>query len=204
MTMNPAGERTSARAGAKTRLTIGSIARLVGLTTGVIALAAVSAIAAQSAAASKVALFQAVGSGAETISSGGCSPNPQCDPSDTCNCLTWSVALNGTSLGNSTFTANINLDLSVRSKNGTSGVCLTAGGFGRITPASGGAIYLNIAGNACDVADSGLLQFIGSYDVSGGKAPLTGPAGVGTLTFAVPDILATRSVSYVISGSLKK
>jgi len=180
--------------------TIAGLAMVALITTMVCLAIATPAVAA----AAKVALFQAVGSGTETISSGSCAPNPQCDPSDSCNCITWSVPLNGTTLGNSTFTANINLDLSVHSKNGTSGVCLTAGGFGRITPNSGGAVYLNIAGNACDVAQSGLLQFIGSYDVSGGKTPLTSPGGVGVLTFAVPDILATRSVSYVISGSLRK
>src|SRR5277367_1242329 len=176
-----------ARTIAKERRRIGSMIAGPIAIAGLAIAAIIIARPVGAASSSKVALFQAIGSGTETIRAGGCAPIPQCDPSDDCNCLTWSVALNGTTLGNSTFTANINLDLSVHSKNGASGVCLTAGGFGRITPASGGAISLNIAGNACDVANSGLLQFIGSDDVAGGKAPLTNPGGVGTLTFTVPD-----------------
>ncbi len=95
---------------------------------------------AASASAKPYLLFQAVGSGTETESSGACA-DVSC-PKTVCDCIIWTaLPFSSTALGNGTFTAHLNVD----TKNTTNlpttmGACAPMAGVGKLATGTGAAM----------------------------------------------------------------
>jgi hypothetical protein len=162
------------------------------------------ALPAASASSRPYVLFQAVGSGNETITAGSCA-DVSCQGSDTCNCVAWSVPFSTTGFSAGTFMAHLNLDTTNPSKLGPSGgICEQMAGFGKLSTSAGSTITLNIAGNACDVASIGKLQFSGAYTVTGGTGAFFDANGVGNATATMLNLLGTHRLAWTLIGTIHK
>lgn len=147
-------------------------------------------------------LFQAIGAGNETISSGSCA-DVQC--ADACNCITWSLPFSSSGFGAGTYAVHLNLDTTNQVKIGPSGgICEQAAGFGKLSTGAGASITLNIVGDVCDVASLGKLQFSGSYTVTGGTGPDADANGVGDATATMLNLIGTRKLAWTLIGTMRK
>lgn len=160
----------------------------------------------EAAAAKPYVLFQAVGTGNETDSSGSCA-DVDCPNADTCDCITWSaLPFSSTALGAGTFTAQLNLDLSSSSPiPSTGGACMPVAGVGKIATSTDNSMALNIAGTVCNVASpNSKLQFSGSYTVTGGIGSYTTSNGVGSATATMVNETGTHKVAWTLIGTISK
>jgi hypothetical protein len=165
-------------------------------------------IPAATASAKPYLLFQAVGTGTETDSSGGCS-DVECPSKVACDCIIWTtLPFSSTALGNGTFTAHLNLDLTSASQipiPTVNGECYAVAGVGKLSTSTNNAIALNIAGTACDVASpNSKLQFSGSYTVTGGIGSYATSNGVGNATATMANETGTYRVAWTLSGTISK
>ncbi len=165
------------------------------------------AMPAAVASAKPYLLFQAVGTGSETESSGACSGVP-CSNMGVCSCIIWSaLPFSSTALGNGTFTAHLNIDTDHTTNLPTSdGTCYQVAGVGKLSTGANAAMALNIAGTACDVASpNSKLQFSGSYTVTGGTGPYATTAnGVGNATATMAHQTGTHKVAWTLIGTIHK
>ena len=161
---------------------------------------------AAAASAKPYLLFQAVGTGNEIDSSGGCS-DVQCPNADNCDCIIWTkLPFSSTALGNGTFTAHLNIDTNHTTNLPTSnGACSQVAGVGNLSTGTNAGIALNIAGTACDVASpNSKLQFSGSYTVTGGTGPYATANGVGSATATMANATGTHKVAWALIGTISK
>ena len=161
--------------------------------------------AATSTAATYV-YFQAVGTGNETDSSGGC-PDVTCPSGHDCDCINWTaLPFSSTALGSGTFTAQLNLNLTDQSGTASiDGKCYPVAGVGKLSTGANAAMAINIAGTACDVASpNSKLQFSGSYTVTGGTGPYASSNGVGSATATMVDQTGTFRVAWTLIGTIHK
>jgi hypothetical protein len=156
--------------------------------------------------------FSATGRLTESLASGACANNPiaiSACSSVTCDALTLTGTVNGTSVGKST----LNICFTLFSS--SSGACLGNGlGIGTLTAATGDAVNLSFAGNLCinDENISTVTLFLTSnltYLVEGGTGKFLTETGTGNM--AVSTILVNPSGSPIpgtgqiaITGTLSK
>lgn len=166
------------------------------------------AMPAATATAKPYVLFQAVGTGTETDSSGACADVP-CGNNATCNCIIWmALPFSSTALGKGTFTAHLNVDISGKNTINlptTNGACAPMAGVGKLATGASAAMAINIAGQACDVASpNSKLQFLGSYTVTGGTGPYADANGVGSATATMANQTGTHKVAWSLIGTIHK
>ncbi|HTW88119.1 MAG TPA: hypothetical protein VMD75_08935 [Candidatus Binataceae bacterium] len=161
---------------------------------------------AAAAATKPYVLFEAVGTGNETESSGSCA-DVDCPTADTCDCVTWTaLPFSSTALGAGNFTAELNLDLSGSSSiPSIGGACVPAAGVGKIATSTDNSMALNIAGSVCNVASpNSKLQFSGSYTITGGIGSYTTSNGVGSATATMVNETGTHRVAWTLIGTISK
>ena len=148
---------------------------------------------AEAAAAKPFASFTGIGTGTYDDVGGPC-PGVICSSGDTCECLSITGAtLKASALGNATFAAKININLSSLTANGVScgmfcGFCDLATGPATITAANGDTVTLDLTTDFCVGFHKVNFEEEGGWTVVGATGKLAAAAGTGVITLTGAEL----------------
>jgi hypothetical protein len=137
--------------------------------------------------------FSMLGTATSTVDDGPCPGVTSCNSSnDGCNCLTFQGSLNGTQVGNATWTAMVTINTDDCPNTGTTtaqgdGFCCYAGG--PINASSGSnTLAMSFSGLVCQDPNAALqLSVQGGFIIFSGAGKFANSAGTGQLNMSVAD-----------------